>query len=220
MCINFLPPSRQQLQQHFGLSADGLLWPEETWQDYAAPIIVGGGAGSKVMLASYGMVPKRHLPLGVRLSTMNARAETVGELRTFKSAWQQGQLCLVPMQAFFEPCYESGKAERWRIGLADSQPFAVAGLWRAWQEEDGSHSHAFTQITINADTHPLMCRMHRPGEEKRNLVIVPPEDYQVWLGCRQSEQARAFLQNYPAERMLAVPSPKPRAPSPQLGLFD
>ncbi|WP_374759327.1 SOS response-associated peptidase family protein [Aeromonas hydrophila] len=52
---------------------------------------------------------------------------------TYRRAWQQGHHCLMPMLGFFEPCYESGKAERWRIGMADSSPFAVAGLaGRAW----------------------------------------------------------------------------------------
>lgn len=124
------------------------------------------------MLANYGFLPKRKLPVGTRYSTMNARAETVGELKSYRQAWQRTQLCLVPMLAFFEPCYQSGKAVRQRIQLANGEPFAVAGLWRSWQEEDGQTSHSFTQLTINADTHPRMRRMHKPGDEKRNLVIM------------------------------------------------
>ncbi|MBX9348693.1 SOS response-associated peptidase [Chromobacterium vaccinii] len=94
---------------------------------------------------------------------MNARAETIGEKPAYKGAWRRSQLCLVPMQAFFEPCYETGKAIRTRISLASGEPFAVAGMWREWQEPDGGVSHAFTQITINADDHALMRRMHKPG---------------------------------------------------------
>jgi putative SOS response-associated peptidase YedK len=77
---------------------------------------------------------------------MNARAENVGVLFNYRRAWQQS-LCLVPMQYFYEPYYESGRAEHWQIGMADGSPFAVAGLWRAWPEPDGVISHAFTQIT-------------------------------------------------------------------------
>lgn len=59
------------------------------------------------------------------------------------------------MTGFFEPCYESGKAERWRISMANGMPFAVAGIWRAWQEEQG-YTFSFSQFTINADSHPLL----------------------------------------------------------------
>ncbi|MNU77556.1 hypothetical protein D3C71_671350 [compost metagenome] len=69
------------------------------------------------------MVPKRKVQPGNKhYTTMNARAETVGEKPTYRRAWLHGHLCLVPMTCFFEPCYESGKAERWRISMADGTP--------------------------------------------------------------------------------------------------
>ncbi|MGC0155404.1 SOS response-associated peptidase [Chromobacterium vaccinii] len=203
MCVNFIPPTAQQIRQHFGHEVDDGLWKPECWQDYAAPIITRDG----LRMATYGFVPKRHLPPGVRFTTMNARAETIGEKPTYKVAWRKCQLCLVPMQAFFEPCYESGKAVRTQIGLADGQPFAVAGMWREWQEPEGGVSYAFTQITINADEHPLMKRMHKPGDEKRSLVIVPTEYFSAWLGCWEPEFARSFLAPFPAQFMTAVSAP-------------
>jgi hypothetical protein len=30
--------------------------------------------------------------------------------------------------------------------------------------------------TLNADSHPLMKRFHKPGDEKRGIVILPPSD--------------------------------------------
>jgi len=67
-----------------------------------------------------------------------------------------------------------------------------------------------------------MKRMHRPGDEKRTLVIVPPDQYMHWLNCSSPEQARSFLTHYPAERMSAVPAPlKPKEAAPEQGsLFD
>ncbi|OQS10044.1 SOS response-associated peptidase [Chromobacterium violaceum] len=189
MCVNFTPPTAQQIRQYFGYEVGDDLWRPECWQDYAAPIITRDG----LRLASYGFVPKRHLPPGVRLTTMNARAETIGEKPTYKAAWRKCQLCLVPMQAFFEPCYETGKAVRMRIGMAGGEPFAVAGMWREWQEPEGSTSYAFTQITINADEHPLMKRMHKPGDEKRSLVVISRSDYDEWLSFRDPEFARRII---------------------------
>jgi putative SOS response-associated peptidase YedK len=179
------------------------------WQDYPAPIIVGGQLGERqVKLATYGMVPKRKIPEGVKkYTTMNARAETVGTLRSYSKAWKAAQLCLVPLRRFYEPNWETGKNVWWEIGMAEDAPFAVAGLWRLWDEPDGTVSHSFTQLTVNADDHPLMKHFHRPGAEKRSLVIVAPADYDDWLTCKDPERARAYLNLYPAHLMKGEPRP-------------
>jgi hypothetical protein len=38
---------------------------------------------------------------------------------------------------------------------------------------------------MNADEHPLMRRFHKPGDEKRALVIVPRSDWDEWLSCKR-----------------------------------
>jgi len=48
------------------------------------------GGAREVVLASYGMVPRKRIPEGGRpFDTMNARAETVGQLRSFSGAWKK-----------------------------------------------------------------------------------------------------------------------------------
>ncbi len=54
-------------------------------------------------------------------------------------------------------------------------------MWRAWEEPDGPPSISFTMLTVNANEHPLMKRFHKPGDEKRSVVIVPPTSYDDWL---------------------------------------
>jgi predicted acyl esterase len=82
MCVNFQTPSPSQLRTCFAVEPGEGQWQDEAWQDYLAPIITRDG----VRLASYGFIPKRHQPAGVRLSTMNARAETIGQLRSYRYA--------------------------------------------------------------------------------------------------------------------------------------
>ncbi|PWF46124.1 SOS response-associated peptidase [Massilia glaciei] len=232
MCINFRPPPPELLEAVVGALIDVYRdwdWPSETWKDYPAPIIRANGDGARELcLATYGMVPRKHIPEGVKVfDTMNARAETIGERRSFAPAWRKAQLCAVPMTCFFEPGYESGKAERFGIGKHDDGMFSVAGLWREWGGADGVIGTSFTQLTINADEHPLMRRFHKPGDEKRSLVVIPDDELDAWLTCRDPELARSFLRPFPAETMKAwlaplpprVPKPKPRpiatpAPSP------
>lgn len=228
MCVNFRPPQPEQLEAVIGALVDlyrDLEWPAETWKDYQAPIIKASEQGQRELrLASYGMVPRRQIPPGVKVfDTMNARAESIGEKRSFAPAWRKTQLCAVPMNHFYEPCYESGRAERFAIGMHDEALFFVAGLWREWGQSDGVVHTSFTQITINADEHPLMRRFHKPGDEKRALVVIPGDQLDSWLGCRDPELARTFLCHYPAEAMKAwaapVPPRRPKETSVEGSLF-
>lgn len=227
MCVNYRPPTPEQfgtLGAFSDLPADWR-WPEETWKDYAAPILRAGADGRPAAcLASYGMVPRRQIPPEIKpFDTMNARAESLGERRSFAAAWRRLQLCAVPMAWFYEPCYESGRAVRHAIGMRDESLFFVAGLWRDWPEADGTVQSSFTQITINADGHELMGRMHKPDDEKRSLVILRREEVGDWLACSDTEMARSFLRHYPAAHMRDWPAPsaprKEPEPSPNLELF-
>ncbi len=210
MCVNFQTVTPQKLKEVFKAPLpEGSDWKSEIWQDYAAPIIVGDEQGRHALLGLYSMIPKKQIPAGAkRYSTMNARAETIATLRSYAKPWRDGQLCLVPMMAYFEPNYESGQAQRWRIAMADDAPFAVAGLFRSWAEPDGVTSYSFTQITINADSHPVMKRFHKPDDEKRSLVVVPPERYDDWLTCRNPELAHSFLIPCPPDMFRVQEAPK------------
>ncbi|ALD90318.1 ATP synthase I [Cupriavidus gilardii CR3] len=206
MCNNYRPTQKQLLRDVYGVVPPSMDWKPETWPDYLAPIIRSDATGQRdCVLANFGMVPKDRIPQGVkRFDTTNARSETIGERRTFSGPWKAGQLCLVPMESFYEPNYEHGpKSVRYRIWLKDEPTFAVAGLWRDWP--DGMFS--FTMLTVNAEQHPIMKRMHAPGKEKRSIVIVPREGWDDWLRCRDTEMARSFLGLYPAERMDTEPAP-------------
>jgi len=210
MCVNFQTVTPQKLKEVFKAPLpDASVWKAEIWQDYAAPIIVGDQQGRHALLGLYSMIPKKQIPPGAkRYSTMNARAETIATLRSYAKPWRDGQLCLVPMMGYYEPNYESGHAERWRIAMADEAPFAVAGLFRTWVEPDGVTSYSFTQITINADSHPVLKRFHKPDDEKRSLVVIPAERYDDWLTCRNPEQAHSFLTPCPPELFKVEVAPK------------
>ncbi|MDY7537870.1 SOS response-associated peptidase family protein [Undibacterium sp. 5I1] len=212
MCVNYVTVSKQTLANEFNTVFDqNVEWNEELYRDYLGPIIIKGtGTVRQGLVANYGMIPKRFMPPGLQLSTMNARSDTVGSLRTYRQYWKTCQFCLVPMKRFFEPNYEAGEHIRWSLGMRDESAFAVAGIYREWEETDGTTAYAFTQLTINADEHSLMKRFHKNGEEKRQLVIIPRSEYDDWLGCTDPEFARTFLQGFDPELMAAAPAPKPK----------
>ncbi|RQM47114.1 hypothetical protein EHZ19_15785 [Paraburkholderia bannensis] len=214
MCTNYAAARRDRIFRHFGVEPPESPWRDEVYKDYPAPIIRRAEAGQQADVATFGMVPRKHIPPGVRVfDTMNARVESVGDKRSFSGAWKRQQLCLVPCEAFYEPNYESGKAVRWRINMASGEPFAIAGLWREWDEGEAGTALSFTMLTVNSNEHALMQRFHKPGDEKRSVVIVRPTDYESWLGSRSMDEARSFLNLFPAELMHAEPCPAPpRAP--------
>ena len=83
----------------------------------------------------------------------------------------------------------------------------IAGLWGWWRGPDGREWLSFTMLTINADEHAVFKRLHRPGEEKRMVVILDEADYDAWLEAPLARMPD-FLKPYPAELLHAEPSPR------------
>ena len=125
----------------------------------------------------------------------NARTETVSEKPMFRYAWRNAHFCLVPVDVFYEPSWETGSAIRWGIEMAYHEPFAIAGLWESHGHGE-TQFHSFTMLTVNADGHPVMDHLHRPGDEKRMRIIVPAEQYQDWLEATP-DSAPTFQNSFP-----------------------
>lgn len=115
----------------------------------------------------------------------------------------------MPAQPFDKPCGETERIVWWRFRRADGQPWGLAGLWNTWIDRARAEAHeSYTMLTINADQHPLMRRMHKPDpklapdqQDKRSVIAIEPGDVPQWLEGTLDE-ARALL----------------RAPAPEL--FD
>jgi putative SOS response-associated peptidase YedK len=108
----------------------------------------------------------------------------VAEKPSYKHAWVKRHYALALADAFYEPCYESGKAVRTLIQQANREPMAIASIWDTWNEpETGELIVSFSMLTINANDHPIMKRMHKPEEEKRTVVPLKPELFSDWLNA-------------------------------------
>lgn len=135
---------------------------------------------------------------------VNARSETVTTSTNFRDAWLAGQRCIVPMMAFQEDDWRSGKAVPTRISRVDGKPIGVAGVWERWTGADGEVITSFTLLTVNANSHALINRYQQPGNEKRMLAILNEGAYDAWLGARP-EKAKEFMRAYPANWLTANP---------------
>ena len=140
---------------------------------------------------------------------VNARSETVTTSSNFRDAWLAGQRCIVPMRAFMEDDWRSGKAVPTRIARVDGEPMGVAGLWESWTGAEGEVIVCYTLLTVNANSHALMSRYQSPGNEKRMLAILNEGAFDAWLSARP-EKAKEFMRAYPANWLTANPVEKGR----------
>ena len=137
---------------------------------------------------------------------VNARSETVTTSTNFRDTWLKGQRCIVPMMAFYEDDWRSGKAVPTRITRVDGKPMGVAGLWERWAK-DGEEIISFTLLTVNANSHALLHRYQQGGNEKRMPAILGEGTYDAWLNARH-EKAKEFMRAYPANWLTANPVEK------------
>lgn len=214
MCSNYRPVTRaDRLLAFFGVTRERDEAPPEAWPLSWAPIIrlARDGSGNKVVDDGiFGLMPHFATELAYGRHTYNARSETVAKLASFKQAWAAGQRCIVPAETIFEPCWETGKAVRWAIEHPGQTAIGVAGIWRSWRGPDGRELLTFAMLTCNADGHPIFQRMHRPGDEKRMVVILQEQDYGAWLSCPVNEAPQFFKQYHGPLQAFAAPLP-PRA---------
>ena len=224
MCANYRPSTPAQLQQRFGVAPPDSEYKAEAFPGSMAPMIrlprADAMHGDRACaLGMFGMVPHWAEPRLAR-QTYNARTETVATKPSFRNAWKRRQFCVIPVSAFYEPSYESGKAERWEIADADGVPLGIAGIWDIKQDgPNGLPLLSFTMLTINADGHPLMQRFHKPDDEKRMLVILDPQQVDDWLHC-PVEEAESFFVRYPADRLVAKAAPMSTRKPAQGSLLD
>jgi len=199
MCANYRPVTRMdRLLAFFGVERiPGQPTPPEVWPLGLAPFVRlhEDGSGNKVIEDGiFGLLPHFAKELAYGRKTYNARSETVHQLPSFKEPWGRGQRCIIPAEAIYEQCYETGKAVRWCVQQPGDVPMGIAGIYRKWRAPDGRDLFTFAMLTVNADGHPVYQRLHAPGEEKRMVVILEPAEYDRWLRCPPGEAVQFFAQ--------------------------
>jgi putative SOS response-associated peptidase YedK len=198
MCSSDVSVSHaDRLLSFFGVERGREGPPMVTFPTGKAPFIRPAEGGSDNRLVSDGHFGRlahfaKELAYGKR--TYNARTETVAKLASFRDSWAKGQRCIIPTEHFFEPCWETGKAVRWQIQQHGDVPMGIAGIYNKWRDPQGVEVFTIAMLTVNADGHPVMQRFRRPGDEKRMVVILDPNDYDKWLSGPVKEAPKFFKQ--------------------------
>ncbi len=153
--------------------------------------------GRKLGHMRWGLVPSwaKDVKIGQRM--INARAETVAEKPSFRSAFKHRR-CLIPADGFYEwQARGTGPKQPYRIGRPDGAPFAFAGLWEAWHGGEGDELLTCTIITTEANR--TLRDIHG-----RMPVILDERDFSAWLDAAGDGKSHDTVLAPAAEDLLAA----------------
>lgn len=195
MCVQYLTTTNSNwVKTHFDLELPPSC-AHDVFPTYPGMIVLKSHNTHRIAIgpARFGLIPAWAKDDDFGRKTYNARLETVSEKPSYKNACSKRQYALALADAFYEPCYESGKAVRTKICQANQEPMAIASIWDTWTEpETGELVVSFSMLTIDASKHPLMRRCHKPEDEKRTVVPLRPDLFDQWLNATP-DSARKLL---------------------------
>jgi putative SOS response-associated peptidase YedK len=151
----------------------------------------------------WGLIPHWAKDKSFAYKTINARAETVATLVTYKEPFRHKR-CIVPATGFYEPdkIHFTKPPFPWHyFQLKDQKVFGIAGLYDVWKDrETGKEMHTYTIITTEPNA--VVGEFHG-----RMPVILQKEDEETWLNPDISEpaQLQPLLQSYQPDKMETWP---------------
>jgi putative SOS response-associated peptidase YedK len=149
--------------------------------------------GRAVRVFQWGLIPVWAKDTKIGSKLINARAETVAEKPSFRSAMKRRR-CLVPLDAFYEwqtvapdPTLVRAKATKQPhlIERVDGGLIVVAGLWETWRDKtvpDALPLNSLTMITVAAND--TMSTIH-----DRMPAILEPATWAQWLDTGNDDVA-------------------------------
>ena len=226
MCTRYISPEVATIERHWHVGRAnpwrGVEGPVDVFPGYqgrfiraaavAADHFHGAPPAPELVSGQWNLIPWFATQAKLKFATCNARTEEMAAKASYKLPWSRGQRCIIPAQSFYEPNWETGKHIPWNFRRRDGEPWGLGGLWNSWTDPaSGEIVESFTMLTLNADHHPLMNRMHRPDpkrtpdmQDKRSVVPIEFEDVDTWLYGTQAE-AQTLVRLAPVEAFDANP---------------
>jgi putative SOS response-associated peptidase YedK len=121
---------------------------------------------------------------------INARAESVNDKPAFRYAMKRRR-CLFPADGFYEWKGQGNSKRPYFARPVAGGPIAFAGLWETWIGPNGEEMETAAIVTTVANA--TMATVHH-----RAPVIVPPEQFDFWLDCRNVDENEAAAMIAPA----------------------
>ena len=140
----------------------------------------------------WGLVPSWAEDLSIGNRMINARAETIGEKRSFTGPLKNRR-CVVIADGYYEWKTEGKLKQPFWIHPTDGGVFAMAGLWETNRRATGQPVRSCTIITTSANE--KLAEVH-----DRMPVVLVEEALQRWLSPNFSaDDAPSLLKSAPKE---------------------
>jgi putative SOS response-associated peptidase YedK len=216
MCTRYISPETADIERHWHVGRDKAWRGVQLFPRSMGPFIRAARDSTdprrEFVIGQWGLIPWFAKTAKLPYATVNARFEEITSKASYKDPWRYGKRCIIPAESFDEPNWETGKNVWWRFRRADGAPWGLAGLWNTWTDKDsGEVVESYTMLTINADPHPLMSRMHKPDpklgpdqQDKRSVVAIELDDVDQWL-YSPIEEASKLIRLSPVEAFAAGP---------------
>ena len=172
MCGRFtLRTPLSVLIDEFDLSSDQQLLFEPRYNippTADIPVVRLADGKRQLSLMRWGLIPSWSKDPKKAPLLANARAETIAEKPSFRSAFKSRR-CLIPASGFFEWKREGKAKQPYYFRRPDNRPLAFAGLWEKWNDSESC-------TVITTDANELMLPIH-----DRMPVVLARNDYAEWL---------------------------------------
>jgi putative SOS response-associated peptidase YedK len=180
--------------------------------------IITSQSPNRISRMFWGLIPHFAQDENYKYKTINAKAETVSRLPTFREPFRHKR-CIVPATGFYEPdkMHYAKPPFPWHYFQLTEHPlFGFAGIYDIWKDKQtGKEIYSYTIITTTPNA--LVGKIH-----DRMPVILQKEDEETWLNpdITEPEQLLPLLQPYPADQMeewqVGDAARNPRNDSPEL----
>jgi putative SOS response-associated peptidase YedK len=122
----------------------------------------------------WGLVPAwaQDVKIGNRL--MNARAETIAEKPSFRSAFKARRRCLIVADGFYEWRMEGKNKQPFHVRRPAGELFAFAGLWERW---DGADTPVESCTILTTGANAMLSELH----DRMPVILTTPAEYEQWL---------------------------------------
>lgn len=203
MCGRFSQTATPEIIiEQFGVNDSPLFQPRYNIapsQSIAAIRIEPDTTTRKLVMLRWGLIPSWAKDAKIGNQCINAKAETVAEKPSFRSAFKKRR-CLVVATGFYEWQVQGARKQPMWIGLRSKRPFAFAGLWEHWKPAEGEPIDTCTIITT--EPNDIMAPIHN-----RMPVILTPTSYDQWLDptFQKIETLNGLLRPYQSEELTAYP---------------
>ena len=147
----------------------------------------------------WGLIPAWSKTFDSRFATFNARAETLKEKPTFKTAWETARTCLIPALGYYEWKGEQGEKQPYLVRTKSGEPLVMAGLWECWEKQ---HQARYSCTIITRASQGPLTEIHArmPVLVSHERAVSWLEDGTNWFNIINCQQHVDNLEFYPVSR--------------------